>query len=59
MRATNLNNSELNELLELTGRKFVQVKTLICCNTAEEYNKKSNSSELTEEEFKKLQDFYL
>ena len=59
MRVTNLTNLELVELLELTSRKFVQVKTLVCCHTAEEYNKKSNSSELTEEEFKKLQDFYL
>ena len=59
MRVTNLTNLELVELLELTSRKFVQVKTLVCCDTAEEYNKKSNSSELTEEEFKKLQDFYL
>lgn len=59
MRVTNLNNLELAELLELTSRKFVQIKTLVSCDTAEEYNKKSNSAELTEEEFKKLQDFYL
>ena len=59
MRANNSNKKELIELLELTSRKFVQVKTLVCCDTAEEYNKKSNSSELTEKEFKKLQDFYL
>ncbi len=59
MGAANLTKLELVELLELTSRKFVQVKTLVCCDTAEEYNKKSNSSELTEEEFKKLLDFYL
>lgn len=59
MRGTNLTNLELDELLELTSRKFVQVKTLVCCDTVEEYNQKSNSSELTKEEFKKLQDFYL
>lgn len=59
MRAANLTNLELVELLELTSKKFVQVKTLVCCDTAEEYNQKSNSTELTKKEFKKLQDFYL
>lgn len=59
MRANNSSKKELVELLELTSKKFVQVKTLVCCDTVEEYNQKSNSAELTEEEFKKLQDFYL